>query len=197
MEFLYVGGNNNGMRERAEEVAKLSGDVFEVPLCYISTLSPQDYEESTTQNMREKHYASRGFKIEKCDSNICSLLDRVDTRSIFIIDSITSLLRNEMFGTDEAGGRYGESGGDSFDVLATGRVIEDLQTFAQNVRSTLYIGHYIFSGTGRRMDNSGVLDRSRDHVEYFRKGLALVERGLASRCDRVEEFSYGMRYRFK
>lgn len=185
MDFLLVGGYDNGVLERAEQIAKVSGDVLDVPLCYISARSSIPEIDADRTKHRMERYGALGFSTVTQTSDLADVLDSVDRKSIFIIDSVTALLWNEMFG------------GEEFDVLATGRLMDGLEKFRNGVRSALFVTHDIFCGTGHRGDDRGVVARRGDHVEFFRKGLAEIQKNLARSCDHVEEISYGFRYRFK
>lgn len=184
MNFLLVGGNNNGMLERALTQAKITQDVLGKPAVYISTVDPVDEREEEERGSRRDLATGYGLSFIDCRRNITDALPDLTSDSVCIIDSVTALLRNEM----------GEA--DDLDFLAVGRVISDLKMFAMCVRSTVFIGHYIFSGTGR--SGSGAAYSPEIYRrEYFRKGLAEVEKSLAGFCDHVEELSYCRRYRFK
>jgi adenosyl cobinamide kinase/adenosyl cobinamide phosphate guanylyltransferase len=180
MDFLLIGGYDNGVLERAEQIAKVSGDVLDVPLCYISARSDIPEIDADRTRHRIEKYGALGFSTVTQTSDLADLLDSVDERSIFIVDSVTALLWNEMFGSGE------------FDVLATGRLMDGLEKFRVGVRSVLFVTHDIFCGTGHRGS-----DRGGDSMEYFRKGLAEIQKNLARSCNHVEEISYGFRYRFK
>lgn len=184
MKFLLVGGNNNGMLERALTQAKITHDVLGLPAIYISTVKPADETEEEQCVRCCQLAAESGLSVLDCRRDILSILPETTADSVCVIDSVTALLRNEM-GTP-----------DDLDLLATGRVIQDLEEFARHVRSVVYIGHYVFSGTGRS-GSRGDYSPEIYHREYFRKGLAEVEKSLARYCDHVEEMSYCRRYRFK
>lgn len=92
-----------------------------------------------------------------------------DLNGVFLLDSVTALLSNEMFRSDG-----------SVDLEAPARVAEELTRFAEMTGSTVFVSDYIYS-------DAHLYD---ELTESYRKGLALCDRALAAACDKVLEVAY-------
>ena len=64
------------------------------------------------------------------------------------------------------------------------RVAEELAEFAARTGNTVFVSDFIYSGT----------TDFNDFTEEYRKALSVIDRKLASVCDRVMEVSFGMVY---
>lgn len=95
----------------------------------------------------------------------------IDPKGVFLLDSVTALLSNEMF---QADGRV--------DPKAAERVAQDCVAFARATGNTVFVSDYIY----------GDADRYDTMTEGYRQGLALVDRELARVCERVVEVSAGV-----
>lgn len=93
-----------------------------------------------------------------------------DPEGVFLLDSVTALLSNEMFRPDG-----------SMDPQAPARVARDCTTFAKATGNTVFVSDYIY-GDAERYDTM---------TEAYRQGLAMVDRELAKVCERVIEVSAG------
>ena len=92
-----------------------------------------------------------------------------DPNGVFVLDSVTALLSNEMFRSDG-----------SVDLEAPARVAAELTRFAEMTGSTVFVSDYIYS-------DAHLYD---DLTESYRKGLAQCDRALAVACDKVLEVAY-------
>lgn len=92
-----------------------------------------------------------------------------DPNGVFLLDSVTALLSNEMFRSDG-----------SVDLEAPARVAAELTRFAEMTGSTVFVSDYIYS-------DAHLYD---DLTESYRKGLAQCDRALAKACDKVIEVAY-------
>ncbi len=92
-----------------------------------------------------------------------------DPNGVFLLDSVTALLSNEMFRSDG-----------SVDLEAPARVAAELTRFAEMTGSTVFVSDYIYS-------DAHLYD---DLTESYRKGLAQCDRALAAACDKVLEAAY-------
>lgn len=92
-----------------------------------------------------------------------------DPNGVFLLDSVTALLSNEMFRSDG-----------SVDLEAPARVAAELTRFAEMTGSTVFVSDYIYS-------DAHLYD---DLTESYRKGLAQCDRALAAACDKVLEVAY-------
>ena len=92
-----------------------------------------------------------------------------DPEGVFLLDSVTALLSNEMFRADA-----------TVDLEAPTRVVAELTRFAEMTGSTVFVSDYIYSDA-RLYD---------ELTESYRKGLALCDRALAKACDKVLEVAF-------
>ena len=160
----------------AQEEAKKQAEEKGVPLYYLATMIPADDEDRARI---KRHLAERdgwGFTTIEQGRNICGALEKGEPEGVFLLDSVTALLSNEMFLPS------GEA-----DLEAPARVCEELRTFARRTGSTVFVSDFIYSDA-LRYDSL---------TEAYRKGLALCDRALAQVCDQVVEVCYGNRYFFK
>lgn len=176
MNVFISGGCKNGKSFFAQEEAKKQADRQGVPLYYVATMIPTDEEDRARIR---RHVAERegwGFTTIEQGVNICEILDRADPKGVFLLDSVTALLSNEMFGRPEG-----------TDLLAAERVKKELLEFAEKTGSTIFVSDYLYSDALQ-------YDR---FTESYRKGLADCDRALAGACGQVVEVCYGSKYFFK
>ena len=100
----------------------------------------------------------------------------MDSNGVFLMDSVTALLDNEMF-TDDW----------QLDPEAPSRVMSDVLEFAAKTGNTVFVSDYIY----------GDADIYSETVEDYRKGLAAIDRALAEVCEEVIEIAYGTEERWK
>lgn len=203
MNVLISGGAKNGKSFFAQRLARqmaVSPDRSLVrPLYYIATMIPADEEDRARI---QRHVADRdgwGFETLEHGRDLLGLLDQadvdglagcvqdaaisradpagrtsVDPAGVFLLDSVTALLSNEMFGADEAGNFR-------FDAEAPARVAADCAAFARRTGNTVFVSDTIYGDAGRYDPMT----------EDYRRGLGLVDRRLAAVCDWVIEVSAG------
>ena len=165
MKIFVSGGCKNGKTSFAEDwaVAIAKGR----PHYYIATMIPHDDED---RDRIRRHIASRagkGFETVECGLDIGKGLEGCDPSGVFLLDSVTALLTNEMY-RSSAEGFY-------TDHDAPGRVSRQLGEMCDRVGNAVFVSDYIFSADE---DYSGF-------TEEYRAGLALCDRTLARRCDTV------------
>ena len=173
MTIFFSGGCKNGKSTLAENcaVALASGG----PLYYIATMIAHDAED---EERIRRHIASRdgkGFKTLEQGMSLCRCLERADAGGAFLLDSVTALLSNEMFG------------GAGVDLQAPERVAAELARFASSVKNAVFVSDYIFA-------DSGGYD---EYTEAYRRGLALCDRTLAALSDAVCEVNLGCTHMYK
>lgn len=178
MNYLISGGAKNGKSMYAQILAKSMATELCVPLYYVATMNPVDEED---RNRIKKHVDDRkgwGFETLERPYNINEIVSdsRVNLNGVFLLDSTTALLANEMF----------TQGGD-VNVKAGEKLADDLTFFAEKTGNTIFVSDYIYS-EGR---NYGEL------TEMYRKSLALIDRKLSSVCHKVIECSCGMSFVYK
>ena len=172
MNVFISGGCKNGKSYHAQREAKRQAETGGKPLYYIATMIPRDEEDHARIRRHISEREGWGFETVECGRCITDILqdDSIDNDGIFLLDSVTALLSNEMF-DDE--GRYDES--------AAERVKADLLGFAAATGNTVFVSDYIYSDAGQFSET----------VEAYRKGLAGADRALAAASDPVVEISAG------
>lgn len=188
MNVLISGGAKNGKSWYAQRIAREMAEEAGRPLYYIATMIPTDEEDLARIRRHRREREGWGFTTIEAGKNLPGLLDgvrgrqekgapasgcadpAVDSEGVFLLDSVTALLGNEMF--DPAG---------NFDPLAAERVARDCTAFAKATGSTVFVSDYIYGDA----EDYGEL------TEEYRKGLALADRALAKVCERVVEVSAG------
>lgn len=166
MNYLIIGGSKSGKSEVGEKIA-LSLNKNKV--IYVATMKPYDKED---EERIKKHIENRAgfnfFTLEK-QSNLHELINEIKADDTILIDSITSLLTNEMFIES--------------DIIKNPsiNILMGLNQIIRKVKNIVIVSDYIFN----------------DAIEYdyitedFKKELATINIELASLCDNVIECSFG------
>lgn len=183
MNIFISGGCKNGKSYHAQELARSMAQESNLPLYYLATMIPHDEEDDARIRRHLSEREGWGFDTIEQGEHICEALrtktvsgEPVDPNGVFLLDSVTALLSNEMFRED---------GTIDFDALK--RLAEELTNFAQETGNTVFVSDYIYS-------DSFAFD---DFTEPYRQGLALLDRTLAKLCDQVVEVTYGFKYLYK
>lgn len=169
MTVFVTGGCKNGKSTYAlRQAAAMSA---QGPRYYIATLVPGDDEQwKCVQNHRAAR-CGMGFATLECPTGVANVADGRDTRGVFLLDSVTALLNNEMFASDG-----------TMDADAPSRVIRDLERFLNSVRHAVVVSDYIYS------DGMGYSETTR----AFGRALAEIDSFLAQKCERVVEICGGI-----
>ena len=116
-------------------------------------------------------------------TDICSCLkgktlegNVVNPSGVFLLDSVTALLQNEMFKSDG-----------TIDLTACDRLEKELTDFAAKTGNTIFVSDYIYS-------DAFIYE---DLTEEYRRGLAKLDKALAKICDQVIEVTYGFINEYK
>lgn len=168
MTVFISGGVKNGKSFHAQNLAKkLSGDG---PLYYLATMIPRDAEDEVRI---ARHIAERdgmGFETIECPRDILGCLSQAQPGGVFLLDSTTALLANEMFLP---------GGGVNFD--AAEKVAGELQVLARSVGGLVAVADTIYS-------DAADYD---SFTEAYRRGLAQIDRALARDFEVVLEICGG------
>ena len=189
MKMLFTGGSKSGKSMGAQEAARdLAGGSRS--LYYVATMIPSDDEDRDRIKAHIEARKGWGFETIEQGRSICDLLADpgvvrdgglpIDKDGVFLIDSVTALLGNEMF----------SSSGD-VDHEAARRIATELADFAGQVGDVIFVSDWIFADAAPQW---GMYD---ELTEEYRRGLAEINRSLASLCDRVFEYSAGMKTEWK
>lgn len=176
MNVLISGGCKNGKSFFAQEEAKKQAEEKGAPLYYLATMIPSDEEDRARIHRHVSERAGWGFTTVEQGRDICGALKKADPRGVFLLDSVTALLSNEMFAPDGTA-----------DLQAPERVSRQLAEFAERTGNTIFVSDFIYSDALRY----------EELTEEYRRGLALCDRTLAKLCGQVIEVCYGNRYYFK
>lgn len=178
MNIFISGGCKNGKSYYAQQVSKELSEKLNKPLYYVATMIPHDDEDRARIKRHISERDGWGFTTIEQGKNLAEILDmdHVDKSGVFLMDSVTALLDNEMF--DDNGNFVEES---------HENVKENVLKFAQGTGNTVFVSDYIY----------GDADKYEGLTEYYRKSLADIDKALAAVCDEVYEVSYGMRERWK
>ena len=167
MTILISGGCKNGKSSLAQEaVLTLSRGGRHY---YVATMLPGDAEDRARVARHVAARAGMGFETLEQGRDILRCLEHADTDAVFLIDSVTALLANEMF----------RDGG--VDAEAPERVARQLLELGGRVRDAVFVSDFLYSDA----------ERFDPETERYRRGLALVDRTLAERCDAVAELCAG------
>lgn len=182
MNIFISGGCKNGKSYYAQKVARDMARQKDVPLYYLATMIAVDDEDRARIARHLKEREGWGFDTIEQGLNICSCLngrtlsgEKVDPAGVFLLDSVTALLSNEMF----------KNG--NFDKDAAQRVSRQLIEFAERTGNTVFVSDYIYS-------DATLYD---ELTEAYRCGLAYIDKSLAKVCGGVTEVSYGFINQYK
>lgn len=178
MNIFISGGCKNGKSYFAQKKARDMAKELGVPLYYVATMIPHDEEDHARIKRHISERDGWGFETVEQGKNLAEILqdDKVDPAGVFLMDSVTALLDNEMF--DDEG---------NFIETACQHVKDHVLEFAKGTGNTVFVSDYIYGDA----DSYGEL------TEYYRKSLAEIDRALAACCDEVYEISYGTQEKWK
>ena len=169
MNYFISGGCKNGKSFHAQRIAKEMAEKTGKTLYYLATMEPRDAEDDARIARHIEERAGWGFTTIERATDICGIFDEADPKGVFLLDSVTALLSNEMFRADG-----------TVDLEAPARVAAELTRFAEMTGSTVFVSDYIYS-------DAHLYD---ELTESYRKGLALCDRALAKACDKVLEVAF-------
>lgn len=200
VKILISGGAKNGKSMYAQKIAKAMSVEYNVPLYYVATMEPTDKEDENRIKRHVQDRAGWGFTtieeprklidvFNEQDKGFVAEADNADNvdikymgkkvvnpKGVFLVDSLTALLGNNMFG------KNGSMKLDCFD----------------DVRDDIYTFSTIASNIVMVSDSIGCDGIIFDEItEVYRKSLARLEREIASYYDRVTEVSVGQIIEFK
>lgn len=171
MNIFISGGCKNGKSMHAQRLAQEMARTQGKKLYYLATMIPVDDEDRARIARHIEERRGWGFETLEQGRDILGILkDGVEIDGVFLLDSVTALLSNEMF----------RPGGE-FDADAGKRVAEELVEFAKRTGNTVFVSDFIYS-------DANLFD---EYTESYRKGLAWIDRQLAAVCDQVIEVAYG------
>lgn len=168
MSAYISGGSKSGKSMLAQRIARAWAAEGR-PLYYVATMLPHDDEDAARIARHRREREGWGFVTLERGRDLTGCLEGADAGGVFLVDSVTALLANEMF---PAGG---------VDMDAPQRVAADLAEFVRRAPETVFVSDFIFS-------DAALYD---ELTEAYRRGLAFVDRRMASLCDSVIEAAAG------
>ena len=165
MNYLIIGGSKSGKSNTGEKIA-LSLNNNKV--IYIATMNPYDDED---KKRIDKHIISRrglGFITLEQFRDVSKTLKSINKEDTVLIDSLTSLLTNEMFVKN--------------DIINNPslKIIDDVKQIIFKAMNVVIISDYIFN----------------DSIEYdeiserYRRELGRINKELSKVCENVIECSF-------
>jgi len=178
MTIFISGGCKNGKSSIAENacVQLANGG----SLYYLATMKPFDDEDRARIKRHIKSRDGKGFKTLEHEVNILDCLNHSDYENgTYILDSVTALMINELYKSDDA------MGDDNYsmeaDKTAADRVSKELCTLCDKAKNIVFVSDYIYSEA----------DEYSEYTEEFLKALSTVDKALAKKCDTVVEVCLG------
>lgn len=170
MNIFISGGCKNGKSMYAQKLAQKMAQEKNVPLYYLATMKPKDSEDDERVLRHQQDRDGWGFITIEQPVDVCKVLDEVDPKGVFLFDSVTALLENEMFDKDF-----------NLDLESGNRTKNQVIEFAQRTGNTVFVSDFIYS-------DSVDYDET---TEFYRSQLAMVDKALAQICNQVVEVTFG------
>ena len=166
MKILISGGCKNGKTALALKIAEKLGKNRK--RYYVAAMIPYDDEDRARIKRHIAEREGRGFITLEIGRDIASCLQ--DENGVYLIDSVTALLTNEMFLPDG-----------TVDTASEKRCTDGLLTVACKAHDAIFVTDDIFSDA----------ERYDEITEAYRISLAALNRALAKECDTVIELCAG------
>ena len=188
MNYLIIGGSKSGKSQASEKIAlTLSREPKSTIRCesltqranvsrvslskviYIATMKPYDKEDEERIKKHIQNRVGLNFTTLEVQRNLHEIVNNIKSDDTVLLDSITSLLTNEMFIGNEI------INNPSINIL------NGLKQIITKAKNTVVVSDYIFN----------------DAIEYdeitekFKRELAIINKELAKSCDNVIECSFG------
>lgn len=174
MNVFISGGAKNGKSSFAQDLAVKMAKEKKCPLYYVATMIPHDDEDRARIERHRNDRRGLGFRTIECGTDIDREL--ADKEGVFLIDSVTALLSNEMFRPDG-----------TVDGEASIRISERLKNLCATHDGLVFVSDNIY-GDGVEYD---------ELTDGYIRGLAIIDRALAKVCDRVVEMIHGFPVDYK
>ncbi|MBR2521256.1 MAG: bifunctional adenosylcobinamide kinase/adenosylcobinamide-phosphate guanylyltransferase [Oscillospiraceae bacterium] len=168
MIAFISGGCKNGKSTYAQNLAKSLCKTGK--LCYVATMIPHDEEDDRRIARHLKEREGWGFETVEQGTDIDGCVDRLGSGATVLLDSVTALLSNEMFGPDG-----------TFRPDAGIKTAQQLRSLCLAVDNIVLVSDYLYS-------DAQIYD---EYTEAYRRGLAHVDRELAKLSDTVMEVCFG------
>lgn len=183
MIVLITGGCKNGKSNKAQDLAVSYSKKQKGKLYYVATMISTGAEDDERIRKHVDNRKDLGFDTIELKYRIEDLVDVIrkdENPPAFLVDSLTALLANEMFRTDDKGNFY-------VDHDAAGRVQKGLGILIDECQKSG--ASIVFVSDGIYSDSIIYGDET---IEYQR-GLAQLEQLISKRADEVMEMTAGVK----
>lgn len=164
MIILIVGGSKSGKSMLGQHLAKkleYKGN----NLYYIATMKPYDKEDIKRINNHLIERAGWGFKTIEQSRNIEEVIEKIKKGDTLLLDSVTSLVTNEMFLEEQ------------FIMDVSEKIFNGIKKLSSKDINLVIVTDYLFS-------DAIVYD---DYTEAFRREMGKININLAKVSDIVVE----------
>ena len=168
MNVFISGGAKNGKSDFAQNLAVQMAKRTGRPLYYVATMIPHDDEDRARIDRHQWNRNGLGFRTIEAGKNLSAAL--TDPEGVYLIDSVTALLSNEMFRED--GSMYHS---------APRKITAELRELCRTFDCLIFVSDFMYSDTLRYSET----------VEEYKKGLAEIDKMLAQECDAAFEMFFG------
>lgn len=165
MKILICGGSKSGKSAFAERIALR----LPSPHYYVATMIATDEEDRDRIRRHKGRRSGLPFQTVEQGRDLKRALEQRDREGTFLVEAMTSLLANEMFGSG------------SYDPEAGERVQEDLETFLREAENVVLVFDNLYADTTKLDEGS----------ESFRRALAQLQICAAKSCDLCIEVCLG------
>jgi adenosylcobinamide kinase/adenosylcobinamide-phosphate guanylyltransferase len=186
MNYLIIGGSKSGKSKIGENIAlsrhaqsmilcnqlsQIGNDITQEQskLIYIATMKAYDKEDEERIKIHIENRKGLNFITLEVERNLHEIVRNIKSKDTILIDSITSLLTNEMFV------------GNEIIKKPSTNILNGLKQIMMKAENIIIISDYIFS----------------DSIEYdevttnFKKELSIINKELAKLCTKVIECTFG------
>lgn len=164
MLILIVGGSKSGKSMLGQNIAKKLEDKYG-DLYYIATMKPYDKEDVKRINNHLIERDGWGFRTIEQSRNIEEIIEKVKKGDTLLLDSITSLVTNEMFLEDQ------------FIMDVSNKIFNGIKEICNKDVNLVIVTDYLFS-------DAISYD---DYTEAFRREMGNINIKLAKISDIVIE----------
>ena len=169
MNVFLAGGSKSGKSMLAQRIARAMQPGR--PHYYLATMIPHDAEDDARITRHRAERAGWGFETVECGVNILAALEKADPQGVFLLDSVTALLSNEMFRADG-----------TMDEAARARLARELTDFAEKTGNCVFVCDNIFADAGAYGD----------WTERYRQALGKIGAALCRVCEAAGEVCCGV-----
>ena len=166
MNYVFIGGSKSGKSKLSEDLAL---KLCQKDILYIATMKAYDIEDEERIKKHIKRRENLNFITIEKEKNIHELINEINEDDTVLLDSITSLLNNEMFHKN------------SIVKNASSKIICGINNIMKKAKNVIIVSDYIF--------NDAI---TYDEVsEEYKKELSLINMFLVQKCENGFECAFG------